>query len=473
MNVSQRVAKNFAALSVAEILSRVFTAFLSIYVGRLLGSEALGQLAFATALVSFFSIFADFGLSTLGIRRIAQDKSQTNGLVTNITVLQTALSIVLFLLLLIITWWLPLDIRTRWMVVFFGLGMIPQALTIAFVFQGHERMELAAITRVVSQIAYLVIGYATVYITRDILYLPLVLFFTSLLGAIMAFILSRRYLEVRVEKVDKTLMKSLAIASLPFLFSAIAVQVYYNLDQVLLKFWQGDAVVGYYSAAYKVPLLIIMISGMMVTALFPLLSSSYRNDKTLFSKTITEWSRLNGIIAWPITVGGVLLAKQILLLLYNRPEFLQATFSFQILITLPLLIFWSGLYGHPLIAAGKETITRNGLVMAALINLLANLVLIPRYSLNGAAVATLLAEIAVLAYLTWQYWKYLDVAISRRFVVKPLIAATGMGLVIWIVRDSLPVMLSVMIGAVIYGALLLLIGGVNKQDVQFLRARSS
>jgi O-antigen/teichoic acid export membrane protein len=431
----------------------------------------LGQLAFATALVSFFTIFADFGLTTLGIREIAQDKTKTHRLAVNITLLQASLSLFLQVILVLLSLLLPIDWRMRWLVFFFGLGMVPQALNIAFIFQAHEKMEWVAVVRVVSQLGYVALGFGLVYVTGDIIYVPVALATTSLLGAAVALWGARRTLGLKLGKIDGRLMKELVLASSPFLISAIAVQIYYNIDSVFLKFWYGDAVVGQYNAAYKVSLLVIMVGNMLVSTLFPLLSASYHHDQALFLKVQLGWARLNGLLAWPIMVGGVVLAQPLLLLLFKRPEFLHATLAFQLLIGLPVLIFWSALYGHPLIAAGRESLTTKGLVLGAVVNMVANVVLIPRYSLNGAAIATLLAEVVVLAYLAWQYRQVLKAPVARLYI-RPAIAAVGMGLVLWWVRDGWPVIVSVMIGAVVYGALLLVIGGISRHDVQFWRNRS-
>src|SRR5205807_3802313 len=84
MSTIKKVSKNFAALSIAEGVTRTCAILLFIYIARVLGVTSLGELAFATSVISFFTFFADFGLTTLGIREIARCKTETDSYGTTI-----------------------------------------------------------------------------------------------------------------------------------------------------------------------------------------------------------------------------------------------------------------------------------------------------------------------------------------------------------------------------------------------------
>ena len=399
MSTSRRLAKNFAALSLAEIISRFLGALLSFYIARELGDDIFGQFTFAIAFTSFLNVFVDLGLSQLAVRDIAQDKSKTASYGTNILALQFLISGALTLLLAGLLVILPLDYTTKVITFFFGLGVIPLALNMQYILQAHERMEYMAIARVVGQVGYALLGFGIIYFARDVIWLPLAQFTSALIWAIVAYYFIKKYIHFHWQKVDWSEIRRLARLSAPFFVAALSVQIYYNMDSVLLMFMKGDSAVGIYNAGYKIVLLAILVAGFIVSAFFPLLSASWSQDKEVYRQTIHYMTRVMGLFAFPLAIGGALLAEPLLLFIYKLPVYLEATVSFQLLLTLPIIIFISMVIGHSLIAAGLQKQSTIGIVIGAVVNLILNLILIPTYGINGAAIATLAAELAVLIYI--------------------------------------------------------------------------
>src|SRR5439155_18737402 len=79
-----RIFANFASLDLAEVAAKLLGIGLTVYVTRSFGASAFGQLAFATALASYFALVPDFGLNTLGVREIARDRTRTSTYGTSI-----------------------------------------------------------------------------------------------------------------------------------------------------------------------------------------------------------------------------------------------------------------------------------------------------------------------------------------------------------------------------------------------------
>src|SRR5882724_8676938 len=62
----EAVGRNFLALTIGQIVSRILAAAAVIYLARVLHAEAFGSIVFATAALSWFSILLNIGLDTLG-----------------------------------------------------------------------------------------------------------------------------------------------------------------------------------------------------------------------------------------------------------------------------------------------------------------------------------------------------------------------------------------------------------------------
>jgi O-antigen/teichoic acid export membrane protein len=469
MSTSRRLAKNFLSLSAAEVLSRLLSALLGFYIARELPGHVFGQFSFAIAFTSFFNIFADLGLSQLAVRDIAQAKGKTSRYGTNILAIQLIMSGILTLLLVSILTVVPLSFTTKLITFLFGVGMIPQALNMGYILQAHERMEFLAVGRVLAQGVYALLGFGLIYATRDVVWLPLALLISGVAGAVTAYYFVRKYTDFHWTSIDVDEMRHLARASLPFLISALAIQVYYNSDSIILQLMKGEVQVGIYNTGYKIVLLILMFGGFIVGAFFPYLSAMWRENEEKFAKTIHYMARVMGLIAIPLTVGGIMVAEKLIMFIYKQEIYREATLSFQILLLLPTVIFVSTILGNTLIAAGEQKRVTIAVVTGAAVNIIINILLIPHFGITGAAAATVAAEIVVILGVIGYYRRIIGVPLWASYLSKPLAAAMLMAVGLYLVRDYLPVILTVALGAIIYMVAIVVLKGVTLEDYRALR----
>lgn len=469
MSTSRKVAKNFISLSIAEIISRLLGALLGFYIARELGPNVFGQFSFAIALISFFNIFVDFGLGQLAIRDIARDKAKTSVYGTNILALQLIIALGLLALLVILLWLMPLDPQTKLITFFFGLGVIPLAFNMSYILQAHERMEFVAISRVVGQAGYAVIGFLIIFFTRDVITLPLAQFASAVIWAWLVYVFIRKYVGLHWTRISQAEVKRLARLSLPFFIAAISVQIYYNSDSIMLQFIKGEAAVGLYNSGYKLVLLVLLVGSFMVSAFFPRLSATWVNDRPKFDQTLVYMARCLGILAFPIAIGGVLTARSVLAFVYEKSEYLEATLSFQVLLMLPLIIMFNLVIGNAMVAAGQQKYNTYGTVVGAIVNIIANFMLIPPLGIVGAAMATILAEVSVFAVVFPFYKHFVNAKVLASYFVKPCLASIVMAAVIWYVMPMLPIVMTLLVAAFVYFVILVAVKGLTMADLRFLQ----
>lgn len=468
MNTAQRVLKNIFSISISEVASRLAGVILTIYIARTLGAGVFGQLAFAMAFVAFFNIFADFGLTGLGIREIARDKSRTSSYGTNILVLQLGLSIILLVILSIILLIIPLDPRIKLITFLFGLGMIPSALNMSYIFQAHEKMEYFAISRIIAQISYVIFGFILIYLFRDILVLPIINFIALFIATIVAFYLLRRQINFVWSKINLKSIISLSKQTLPFFVATLMVQIYMGTDSVMLQFMKGEEVVGLYNAAYKIVFLLLLIAGFLNGAIFPLMSVSYKNNREYFNKLIKFYARILGLLIIPIAIGGFIFAKEIIILLYGQ-SYTGSILALSILIFIPVFMFINVAMGSALVNSGNERTVTNSAVIAAILNLVLNFLLIPSYSLYGAAVATIIALIVTFIYCYFAQRIILKIDILSIYFFKPLIASFLMAIALYFLPENLFVLVKIGIGIPAYVMALFIIRGIQLSDIHLIK----
>ncbi|NJE00286.1 hypothetical protein E3E26_10955 [Thermococcus sp. LS1] len=102
MSTVKTVTKNTLALMITSVVSKAFAFITLILLARYLGSENYGKLAFAMALTSFFTVIADFGLSSLIVREVAREKEKAGLYLGTFSVFKVLLAVVVFLALVLI-----------------------------------------------------------------------------------------------------------------------------------------------------------------------------------------------------------------------------------------------------------------------------------------------------------------------------------------------------------------------------------
>src|SRR6266487_2444943 len=296
MSTLKKVSKNFASLTIAEVVTRTCAILLFIYIARVLGVTSLGELAFATSVIGFFTFFADFGLTTLGIREIARHKKEADSYGTNILLFQVLFTLLLILLLGVLLLFMPISYTLKVITFFFGLGLIPLALDMSYIFQGHEKMEYVLVGKAVSQGAYLILGLALITLFKNVVFVPIAALISGMGGAIITYAILKKVLNFKLKKPNPKTFKLLILAAIPFVIPVFLATVYHNLDSIMLQFMKNTNEVGYYSSGYKIVASIIIIISFVSNSFFPLISYTFKHDERHFKQYILLFSQTIGLL---------------------------------------------------------------------------------------------------------------------------------------------------------------------------------
>lgn len=91
------ILKNFVSLSGGELFSKAIAFITTIYLARVISPEGFGIIGYATAFVSYFLLFIDFGFDIISVKKIANDKSQIEKYVNNIISFRLLIASIAFL----------------------------------------------------------------------------------------------------------------------------------------------------------------------------------------------------------------------------------------------------------------------------------------------------------------------------------------------------------------------------------------
>jgi len=218
---------------------------------------------------------------------------------------------------------------------------------------------------------------------------------------------------------------------------------------------------------------LLFIPTALNSAIYPLMSRFHLTSQDALKLAYEKYFKYMLILAVPIGVGTTLLANRIVVLVFGS-QFGPSAAALKILVWAAAFIFLGGAFFRLLESTNnqrKETIAA-GLCM--ILNVILNLLLISRYSYTGASIATLATEGFSLAVGFW-YCAKLGYPMPKRLIstaIKVAVASSAMAAFIMFFNGlTLPLLIAASV--LIYFMVILVIGGIDKEDRDLVRAMLS
>lgn len=260
--------------------------------------------------------------------------------------------------------------------------------------------------------------------------------------------------------------------SLPNLISSMSYWVVAASDRYLIGFFLGVLFVGFYAPAYAIGSLLTFFITPPSFILSIMLPKSFDENKMDEVKNLLKYSLKYFLaITIPSVFGLSILSKQLLTILSTSEIAIQAYFITPF-IALSILFYGTACFmSHILTLAKKTKIIGSIWVAAALVNLVLNILLIPIFGIIAGAVTTLTAYFLVFLLVRYFAFKEFSFEIDWYFIAKSIAASVAMALFIfWFNPEGITkVLISIVLGAVIYGIIVFLTKGITKKEIYFFK----
>lgn len=472
MNTVRRIARNTVSLSIAELIGKMGQFFIFVYIARVMGKEVFGVFNFAYALSLIAVVFADIGINFMLVREMSKNSSRISSYVGNSFMIKCVFSALTFILVLLLMHSKDFPATTRAVVYLLYSYIVLRSFCELFfsVFKTYEKMHYEAIIKFISTVIMVIFVFSSLFLGLGIVAVSLAYVLMQFLVFIITYILLVKKFAGISFRFDAALSREIIRKALPFGFSIVFANIYFYIDSVMLSFIKGDEAVGIYSAAYNITLAILVIPSMYTLAIYPILSRNFGlNSSAAASKIKMIYERSFKylyIIGLPISIGIFVMADGIIRLVYG-PNYQDSSIALQILAWFVFMKFLSYLTGIVLSSMDRQDLRMYSMGASAFANLAANIILIPKYGIIGAGISTLFSELVL--FVSSQYF------VSRHFhkfnikgiLIRPIIASAAMWAFLHFIR--LPVILSIISGAIIYALLVLLLKSFDRQDIIFIK----
>ncbi|HXV97841.1 MAG TPA: flippase, partial [Anaerolineae bacterium] len=283
-----------------------------------------------------------------------------------------------------------------------------------------------------------------------------------ILGAILLGKVFRPYYES-----ERSLQREMLYEGFPLMINHLLATIFFRIDVFILKPTWGDQAVGYYNAAYKYVDGINVIPQYFTLAIFPLMSRYASTSRESLIRAYILSLRLLQMLAIPIAIGTPFIAHDLILILGGEQFIPDSVIVLQLLIWFLPFSFVNQVTQYVLIAINQQRFLTKAFIIGVTFNVVANLILIPRYGYRAAAITTILSEWALLLPFYYAVRKNLCPVPWFDVFWRPTVAGAVMGAVLWPIRDW-GTLLILPIGAGVYLIALGLVGGYRQPDMDLI-----
>lgn len=389
-----RVFQNMIALWGVQIIRKILPVVTMPYLGRVLGPDGLGLVAFVQGFTTFGSLLIEYGFNLSATRELAQcraDKHQRARLMGGVLGAQLGLSAVAVLLSIIASRFVPILAGHSRLLTFGLIFAVSDSLNPYWYFQGMERMHFVAIFEVAAKSAAAAAIFALVRSPDDTW---LVLAIQS--GASLCATGAGLYLALRESGMSfprPALIREALKRGWPMFLFRGADTLYSLGNSFVLGLFAAPALVGYYAGSEKISKAFFGLMNPIREAMYPRLSNLVRDQRE-------EAARLARIGIYVMGCGGVLLGALVYLLapllvhLFLGPRFDAAVPVLRILSLLPPLMAITHSVGFQwLLPLEQNGVINRIMVSAGLVNFSLAVILAPRYAHIGMAWTVVAAEL--------------------------------------------------------------------------------
>ncbi len=427
------------------------------YVARVLGADGIGTYAYTYSIANYFVLFAMLGLNNYGNRSIAkihEDKEELSNTFWNIYALQfisAALAIVIYIL------YLFCFLNDYGVVALYQLVYVGSALfDINWFFFGIEQFKLTVMRN--TAIKLLSVGLIFIFVksAKDLWLYTLICTGGIMISNLALWPFLKQF--VYFKKPEIKIIKTHIIPNFILFIPIIALSLYKIMDKIMLGRMSGIIQVGFYDNSEKIiniPMGIIMALG---TVMLPKMSNLAANKNIEQSRKYLEYSlQFIAFLAPALTFGIAGIAPEFALIFYGEKF---AACGGIITSLSPIILFISlgnVVRTEYLIPNNKDKIFVISIIIGAIVNLIMNILIIPKFGAVGAAVATICAEASVAIVQALSVRKSIPIRMYLNKVTLYIVIGAVMYLFIRIIARALGISITTIAVEIIVGGMIYII----------------
>ncbi len=447
--------KKIATNTISQIFSKVGTALISIVLiwllTRYLSVEMYWMYSKFYNYLLIFAFLVDLGLYTITIREISQNKKESQKIIWNILTLRLLSWIIVLVAALTIAYFLPwynsnLALYSIFIISIFTIIWLINS-TLLSLMQAYMKIEFSMISAILWKalnlfLIFLIIKYFFVIPENSpssayfipFLWILWAWIFWILLNTLLNFFYANKIVKIRF-RFDKDYIKYILKISIPYGIAIFLWVVYLKIDVILLSILepqnQADKSIALYSLPIKIIEVIMMLWGFFLNSVLPLLTENFKNKNIEKYKkiVINSFNVLFAFWIWVLSLWLLFRDYLIRIITWDSAyKYLDRTINtytssdaFLIVLFVLLFYFISLLFTYILISTEKQSRLLKINIIVTIINIVWNIIFIPKYSFVWAWVVTVFSQISLL--ILWYFYTrdLIKINFSKKYILWILI----------------------------------------------------
>lgn len=423
-NLFKKVAKNSGILVFQNIFTMLLGVFITGVVARYFGTEKYGIFNYVLSIVGLFSGIAAIGTNHIVIKDLTQQPENEGKIMGTSFWLRVIISITLVILSEITVIVLSggeklyaiIGICLSSMMLFNCTEVIDLYAT------SIMRVKYIAISKIITFSILSILKIIVVWLNLSLEYYALMYLIESIIYAfllVISYKIMHRKNKICKWYFDKEYAKKLLSKCWYFALSSIMVTIYLKIDQVMLGSMIKDkSQVGIYSAAVRIAEMWVFVPNAIISSFKPIIIAyKGKNEEEAYVKNLQRLYDILSIVSFIFAIGITIFSRIIIYILYGK-EFLEAAK----ILYITIWGIWFGVLGNAhyvwMVCENKEKYSLFYSFSGSFVNIILNALLIPKYGMYGAAVATLCSQIAsnILSFTIFK-----DTRILFKYITKAIL----------------------------------------------------
>jgi len=404
------------------------------YFSHVVGASVMGAYFLFIAYYSIISVVSDGGFGKAAVKRISEGEEQ-NAYFSAYVFLRIVFIMSAVLVLFLLKNFFH-NLNESGLFILLPIFLIAALIqgTVGMGVAGQGKMGIYATCGSIGNVSTVFLQVIAINLGYGAFGLALGAIGGVLIGGILEFF----FLGLRLVHFSFHHLKNLFGIAFWLFLSSGGILIFSYTDTILIGYFMDNASVGIYKIVFQLSTVAAFITGVLGSVLWPRINKWWKeNEKELIEKSLSQAFSYSLALAIPICVGGILLGDKILQYLYGH-EFVTGYAAFVVLLGVQIINVFQSFFILYLDALYFLKQSFKITALAALLNVILNIVLIPRFGIVGGAFSILLS-MCLITLLAWNILsKEIIIKIEWKKIWHIILATLSMGIAVGVMRLLIP-----------------------------------
>jgi O-antigen/teichoic acid export membrane protein len=391
--ITQRYLANTSWLLAERIIQMAVTLYVGVMLAVYMTEAEWGFYNWATSLVIIFAELARVGLPNIVVKFLVNRNYSEDVIMGSAFVMKLAGSTLAVLAICLLAYMLESDGYNRFLVLLAAVPYLIKSFDlIVYYFEAHVISKYTVYGRLTGVLVNNLLKLLVIIFGLPVVYVYWVFVLDAIIFiSIIAVLYSKKGGSILKWKADRKVMKSLFQSSWPLIFTVLITSLYMRIDQLMIKEMLGDAANGNYASAVKLSGAWYALPWIITGSVFPAILNALRIDYDLFLKRFSAAYQMLILMALAVIIPVTLFSDEIIAVIYSG-KYSESADVLKIHIWASIFVFIGYAGTKWLVAENLEKLSFVFTLFGAVVNIVLNIIVIPRFGIIGAAWATLLAQ---------------------------------------------------------------------------------